>query len=258
MEVGNQDGRFHWVFAGRFFERVKVHAAGRVGGQFQSQHVQVLDQLQKPRVGGRFHQDCVAGAGHGLKAEADGLDAAAGDHDVVDAGFLEQVDASAGQLPSERLVAGGIFVKGHQVGELFVGHGFDDAVELFVGQQFRRNHRTAQLKNTPVAHGFNDGGGNNINGDLFGHRPVAFEGRWRQNLGEPGFDVKSGFSAGFENPAFLQFDKGLVNRGNAQAGLPVQLAHRRYLFAGPVYTVIDFALQGGCQLQISEFPRLLL
>ena len=70
--------------------------------------------------------------------------------------------------------------------------------------------------------GLDNGGGNRIDGDLFGHRPVALEGRRREDLRKAGFDVKAGFPAGFENPAFLQFDKGLVNRGDAESGLLVQ------------------------------------
>jgi hypothetical protein len=81
--VGHQQAGSDPAFASHQIEGLDRHAAARIGGYFERLEAEGLKQLQHQVVAGRFDGDRIARAGDGPQAEAEGLGAGIGDHQLV-------------------------------------------------------------------------------------------------------------------------------------------------------------------------------
>ncbi|MCY1237308.1 hypothetical protein D9M68_706260 [compost metagenome] len=218
----------------RQLERLERHPGLRAARDFQRAHAEAFEDLQQPVVGGRFHRDHVARAGHRAQRQVERLGTAVRDDDLLRRQLHPRVQRLARDGAAQRRMAfrldrlgeqhrvpaqgarrgaaqrlGGI-ERGRAVGTAQVGM---DMLVLAAGQQ-----RRYALVDADVLRGI-------------GQRGVGF-GQRCQRRAHKCRDKIAGTRAGFEQAVALQLAAGLQRRGQADAVQSHQRAHRWHAVAG--------------------------
>lgn len=133
-------------------------------------------------------------------------------------------DHAFGDLALQFGIAVGVFIAHQTAFHRFQGGRAQTAGQGLEGQELRHDRRPAQLEKFRISHVLDDYIGQGIDRDAFGLGVQLLRLGWRQDTVQKGLDIVTGLLPRHDHAALFQLDIGLVDGGDAQAGLVVQFA----------------------------------
>ena len=234
-EVRRQQTGFYLAVAGGQLQRLQRHAAYRVGGDFQRLHAVAFQKLQHAKIGGRFNRHHIAGLRHRAQAQAQRLDTAIGDDDVIHRQPAAPAQRAAGNLPAQTVQPGRLAIIAEQM-TMTTQRLAGQLLQLRARKQLGRRHRTAKRASVGNAH---------ITPQQRIHRHQRRLGRGRalrrQRQRRAAAHIKAGLRPRLDQPTVFQHAKRFGDRGQADLTAGAHFAQRRQFIAGAQRAAGDHA-----------------